>query len=133
MLDITATLLAVLFSIVASFGAPTNAELGQSLALRDDAGVAVVSWDGETARVYRRGELQQEYDSNSWNDVMWNVNVPSYGTVTAPHRYDRALSQAEILDLDACDWPNETTLAECGLDAGCDCADQGGRWIATVR
>ena len=128
MLDITATLIAVLFSLVTSVAAPVDVPLGQSLALRDDAGVAVLTWDGDTARLYRQGEVQLVYRSDSWNEVLWNVDVPAYGTVTAPHRYERALSAAEVAALDDCDWSNDTRIVECGFDADCDCT--AATWVA---
>lgn len=133
MLNVNAMLIAALFSLSAAAAAPVEQADGQSLALRDDAGVVVLSWDGETARVYRQGEVQATYQSDSWDEVMWNVNVPSHGSVTAPHRYDRALTAAEIGSLDTCNWGNETTMVECGLDASCDCSASGSFQLASVQ
>jgi hypothetical protein len=132
MLDNTSTLIFVaLTSLLGAFAGPASEVPGQSLALLDDAGISVLVWDGDVARFYRQGEVQLEVEADTWAEVLWSVDAPSYGTVTAPHSYDRALTRAEIVALEDCRWAPSLVPVECGQDARCDCAVASNLWAAT--
>ncbi|MCB9675904.1 MAG: hypothetical protein H6737_12350 [Alphaproteobacteria bacterium] len=108
-----------LFTVVAALTS-TSPEVGRTLAVRDDGGVAVLTWTGETARFYRRGELLVSYPAETWEIALWN-HVPGRANVTAPHFFDRALTDAEVVELQSCDWAPSSETAQCGPIARCDC------------
>lgn len=97
--------------------------LGQSMALQDDAGVVVVTWDTKTARVYRDGRETTSFDATSFDAALWNVSLPAYGAPRAMHRYQRRLTDGEIQRLSTCSWTEARGVTDCGLDAACDCGD----------
>ena len=111
----------MLTSMFPLLDAPTT-DLGRSLAMRDDAGVVALTWDGTTARAYREGQLAMETEASSWEAAKWSVDLPAYGEVSAPHYYDWALAPTEIKSLGDCLWERTPQPMECGMSKRCDCA-----------
>ncbi|MCB9688395.1 MAG: hypothetical protein H6735_25370 [Alphaproteobacteria bacterium] len=94
--------------------------VGRSLALRDDGGLAVLTWDGEEATFFRDGERVGAYPADTWEVALWH-HVSAWGGVTSLHRYDRALDGEEVVALERCDWTPSPVPVDCGTDAACGC------------
>ncbi|MCA9491119.1 MAG: hypothetical protein KC621_14415 [Myxococcales bacterium] len=94
---------------------------GRSLALVDDGGLAVLTWDGAQATLFRNGEQKVAYAADSWEIALWH-HVSAWGGVTSVHRYDRALSAVEVSELGRCGWAPTPVSVDCGTEAVCDCS-----------